>query len=520
MTQEGSEAAEPVPSSDGKMPSQIYYIFSMEICERACYYALRAILLLYLIDSLGFGQEQAMSIYHGFIAIAYLSAIPGGIISDAKWGKFYTIFRLSIVYLVGSFTLAFTAIPGITGNPPHWWGCMLGLLLIAIGTGGIKPCVSAMGADQFDSSQTVLLERFFLFFYASINFGSTVSMFVTPLIRENASYAAAFFFPVLLLTVSISIFYSGKRKYVMAPPSGSILLNVVALVRYAIVQRWKAFRSGSSAASSSNSAVSRKHWLDYAQDKFSDDLISAVRTCFDVSAVLCTTICYWMVYDSSSSLFVLQALEMDLSLGSVSVTADQVPLLNPFFILVFVPIVDYIIYPFLRKRGMKLLPLNRMAVGMFLAVVSFVIGGLLQVKIDSDGHGNVNIMWQIPQWFVLTMSEILVSVSGLEFSYSEAPTIMKSVMSAMWLLYVAIGNMLLVAFAGSSVFEGKHAVEFFFYAIMMFLVACLFLVLARWYLGKSVLSKFMPAGKRTENEVEMDSLENEPLNNGDELNVD
>lgn len=491
-----------------KMPRQIYFIFSMEICERACFYAMRAILLLYLIDYLGFPAEQAMSVFHAFIAIAYFSAIPGGVISDARWGRFRTIFRLSLVYLAGMTVVAVTAIPGTTGNPPHWWGCMLGLLLVGIGTGGIKPCVSALGADQFDASQSRLVERFFMLFYACINIGSTGSMFVAPLIREAAGYATAFFVPVVLLVVSIAVFYYGRAMYVMLPPSGSVLLDVIGLVRCAIARKFFSsfsLHSSNSSDSSyrpSSSSLVKVHWLDYARGKYSDDLVAAVQTCFDVSTVLCTTICYWMVYDASSSLFVLQALEMDLTLGSVHVTADQVPLLNPFFILVLVPVVDSLIYPYLRrKRGMKLLPLNRIAFGMFLAVVAFVIGGFLQLQIDSQGEGHVSILWQIPQWFILTCSEILVSVSGLEFSYSEAPAIMKSVMSAMWLFYVAMGNTLLVAFAASNVFQNRHAIEFFVYSAAMFFIAILFLVLARRYLANP-LSRL-----RAKPAIELDALE-------------
>lgn len=132
----GDTSPQPLQNLD-RFPVSIWFILSCEFCERFSYYGLRAILFLYLTTYLRFSDNQATGIYHFFVALAYFSAVPGGIISDSKWGKFKTIYRLSIVYCIGSLILSFTAIPGVTGTPPHWWGCLLGLLLIAIGTGGM-----------------------------------------------------------------------------------------------------------------------------------------------------------------------------------------------------------------------------------------------------------------------------------------------------------------------------------------------------------------------------------------------
>eukprot|EP00164_Ancoracysta_twista_P016901 GFYU01028571.1.p1 GENE.GFYU01028571.1~~GFYU01028571.1.p1 ORF type:complete len:218 (-),score=24.87 GFYU01028571.1:89-742(-) len=123
-------------------------ILGTEICERFSYYGLRAVLVIYLSAYLNFTEDQATAINHSFIVLCYLSPLVGGYLSDTYFGRYNTILSVSVVYWIGSIVLAVTAIPGVTGHPPHWWGVALGLLLVGMGTGGIKPCVSAFIGDQ------------------------------------------------------------------------------------------------------------------------------------------------------------------------------------------------------------------------------------------------------------------------------------------------------------------------------------------------------------------------------------
>jgi dipeptide/tripeptide permease len=116
------------------------------------------------------------------------SVTIGGIISDSYWGKFKTILILSLVYCLGSIVLAVTSFPALSGHPPKPYGAFIGLSLLAFGTGGIKPCVSSFGGDQFHPSQVKELATYFSVFYFSINAGSVLSMFITPILRSNVHW--------------------------------------------------------------------------------------------------------------------------------------------------------------------------------------------------------------------------------------------------------------------------------------------------------------------------------------------
>lgn len=160
-------------------------------------------------DKIKLNANDATVQFHAFTMIVYFMCIFGGILSDVWLGKFWTIFSLSIVYTVGSSILSIGAIPGLGISTVGT--LYAGLALIAMGSGGIKPCVSAFGGDQFKlPEQARHMERFFSIFYMMINLGSLLSTAITPYLRanvhcfgENDCYSLAFGVPALLMITSI-----------------------------------------------------------------------------------------------------------------------------------------------------------------------------------------------------------------------------------------------------------------------------------------------------------------------------
>uniref|UniRef100_A0A3P8U2A5 Solute carrier family 15 member 1 n=1 Tax=Amphiprion percula TaxID=161767 RepID=A0A3P8U2A5_AMPPE len=173
-------------------PISIFFIVVNEFCERFSYYGMRAVLVLYFTYFLRWDDDLATSIYHTFVALCYLTPILGAIVADSWLGKFKTIIYLSIVYAIGQVAMAVSAIHDITdtdgdGIPNnmsfHVALSMVGLFLIALGTGGIKPCVAAFGGDQFSDHQDKQRRTFFSVFYLCINGGSLLSTIITPILR-------------------------------------------------------------------------------------------------------------------------------------------------------------------------------------------------------------------------------------------------------------------------------------------------------------------------------------------------
>lgn len=447
-------------------PKSVWFIMGNELCERFSFYGFKTILALYLHKYLLFSEDHSTTIVHAFIFLAYAFPIFGGWLSDSVLGKFWTIFSLSIVYCIGNIVISITAIPGVTGSPPHWWGVALGLLLVALGTGGIKPCVSSFGGDQFEPTQAELMASFFSMFYMSINIGSTVSTFITPSIRENFGYPFAFGLPAVLLIVATIIFTIGKPAYKHKPPGENVFKVLFSVIKSGITQSLKSDREPVD------------HWLDRAKTKHPSGKVDDVKSALSVIKCLLPLIIFWSLFDQHASRWVFQAERMDRSLGKLYLTSDQVTALNPFFIITFVPLFDRVFYPFTRKFGVETYPLRRISIGFIFTALAFICSGVLELFVMNFPH-RVSVFLQIPQYLLLCWGEVMVSITGLEFAYSQAPESMKSIMQAFYLMTTALGNVIVATVAEVSFLP--QSIEFFFFACLMLLGLLVFLLLVRNY---------------------------------------
>jgi len=200
---------------------------------------------------------------------------------------------------------------------------------------------------------------------------------------------------------------------------------------------------------------------------------------------------FWALFDQHASTWIKQSEAMDLTMGlgrwQIEVTAPQIQSLNPFFVMLIIPFLNIAVYRPLAKRGIVIKPLRRMTAGMFITSLSFVAAALVQVWIESLPGEKIHVAWQVIQYLLLTVGEVLVSITGLEFAYTQAPRAMKSTIMGFWLLTVTIGNLLVVALAPLQ----KLSLSSFFwtFAVLMAVAAAIFSVMAFFYKEKTYLQE-------------------------------
>ncbi|XP_053734088.1 solute carrier family 15 member 1 [Synchiropus splendidus] len=350
---------------------------------------MRAVLVLYFKYFLLFDDDLATSVYHAFVALCYLTPILGAIVADSWLGKFKTIIYLSIVYAVGQVAMAVSAIHDITdadrnGKPDsltfHIALSMVGLILIALGTGGIKPCVAAFGGDQFNEHQEKQRKTFFSVFYLCINGGSLLSTIITPILRaqqcgihtKQSCYALAFGVPAALMVVALVVFIVGSGMYYKAEPEGNIMLDVCKCIAFSIKNRFR---------HRDRRYPARSHWLDWAEEKYDKLLIAQIKMVLKVLFLYIPLPMFWTLFDQKGSRWTLQATTMNGDFGLLVVQPDQMQVINPILILTLVPIMDSLVYPLIQKC-FNFTPLRRMTVGMFMAAVAFFCAGVVQIEID------------------------------------------------------------------------------------------------------------------------------------------
>ncbi len=441
-----------MPTAADRYPPQVRYIVWNEGAERFSFYGMRSILTVYMASYLAYPANEAEANYHWFVAACYLTPLAGGWLADRLWGRYRVILWISLGYVVGHALMA------------SWesrWGLFFALSLIALGSGGIKPCVSAYVGDQFRPEQSKLLERVYGLFYWMINLGSTTSTLLIPELLARYGPRVAFAVPGVFMALALLVFLAGRKGYVNQPPTGP---NPHAFTRVvADALRRLGTRPG--------------HWLDAALDRHPAEAVNGARAVFRIMGVFAAVTGFWALFDQHGSSWVLQAQRMDLQAWGRTLRASQLSALNPVMVLVLIPLFSRGIFPALEKVGLRATPLGKMSAGMFITVLSFASATVVDVLLE---RGVVlSALWQIPQYLFLTSGEVLVSVTGLEFSYTQAPRSMKSTIMSIWFLAIFAGNLLTALVSRINVFQGWG--YFAFFTVLMLAAAAAFLFIARAY---------------------------------------
>ena len=447
-------------------PNQIKYIIGNEACERFSYYGMRSILVIFMVQYLAMPTHEAKGVYHLFISANYFLPLLGGYLSDRYLGKYRTIIYLSLVYCLGHAVLAI-------------WesktGMYAGLALIALGAGGIKPCVSAHVGDQFTQSTSGLINKVYEIFYFSINFGSFFSTLLIPWVLPRFGPSVAFGIPGILMFIATIVFWAGKRQYVIVPPTGKEGgAKFWGVLGYSMMNQGER-RQGES-------------FLDVARGKYGNERVEGAKSALDIFKVLISVSAFWALYEQHGSTWVLQARQMDLNFLGWRLEAAQIPALNPIMVMLLIPVFSLGLYPWVQRMGVQVTPLRKMGVGMVLTAISFIIAGLVQAMLDRGMQ--VSVGWQFIQYFVITAAEVMVSITGLEFAYTQAPRAMKSTIMSLWLLTVTAGNLVTAVISYLNRFSG--AAEYYFYAMLMVLVSGIFILVAMRYRTRSYIGAGEP----------------------------
>ena len=472
-----------------RWPRQIKFIVGNEACERFSYYGMRSILAGYITGAVlkgGLGQDADTSteIIHLFVFANYFMPLFGAWLSDKIIGRYHTILWVSLFYCAGHGVLACSDFAGTV----HGKLLLLytGMALIAFGSGGIKPCVSAFVGDQFKPEQSHLLQKAYGAFYWSINIGSFFSFLVVPWVKDRHGYGLAFGVPGILMAIATFIFWLGTKHYVRVPPSRETKsAGFFKVLFYALANR-KNTGGGALPRAEADLQVGpagqRGSFWDAARDRFSEKEIDAAKSVLPILLVFALIPPFWSLFDQSNSTWVLQGEKMvPTRILGLDIGAEQMQSMNPLIVMMLVPLFTLGIYPHIGRFAS---PLRRMSYGMFLGAASFLVVALLQARLEAGAQ--LSVLWQTVPYLILTAAEVLLSTTGLEFAFREAAPEMKSLVMSFWLLTIAFGDLLVVAvtkvFANASDRAASVSTNrFLFYAGMTFGVAILFSLVATFY---------------------------------------
>lgn len=467
------------PPKISTMPPGVPYIIGNEAAERFSYYGMNGILTIfmtkYLLDRMGnlsvMQPAAAEAWYHAFVTTLYFLPIVGAVLADAVFGKFKVVFWLSIVYCGGHATLALMG-SSVAHLIEQRYLLFIGLFMIALGAGGIKPCVSTNVGDQFGETNKHLLTRVFNWFYFSINAGSAFSTLLIPWLLEpyqadpNGFIAKlspavvgflesprlhspdiAFGLPGIFMVIATIFFWAGRKKFVHIPPVG---------VR------------------------------TYARELFNKE---TGKILLNILMPVPFIAMFWALWQQNFSSWIVQAESMDRKFFGIEWLSSQIQTVNPLFILIMLPLFSYWLYPFVEKF-VRLTPLRKIGAGLFVTAASFFVVAMIQTRIDAGGRPGI--IWQIWAFVILTAGETLVSPTHLEFSYTQGPVKMKSLVMCTYLFAVSLGNSFTAAVNffiqnpdGSVKLQGTSYFMFFFWVMLG--TGVLFAIVSPFYKGRTYL---------------------------------
>ncbi|KAK1379133.1 putative peptide-transporting ATPase [Heracleum sosnowskyi] len=473
------------------------YILGNECCERLAFYGISSNLLLYFKNQLNEHSVTASNNRSNWVGTCYATPLLGAYIADAYLGRYWTIASFSIIYAFGMLLLTLSAsVPGFKpicseNNVCYATDfqtalCFIALYLVALGTGGIKPCVSSYGADQFDDADETekkYKSSFFNWFYFSINIGALVAHSLLVWIQDNVGWVWGFGIPTLAMGIAIISFFSGTKIYRNQKPVGSPLTRLCQVI-VASCRKWDTkmpdditlLYGGANTDFFTAESQKPKHTRDLnffekaaveTETDYIEGSIDPWRLCtitqveelkslIRLLPIWATGIMFSAVSNQVGNLFVLQGSAMDIRLGNsgFEIPPASLGIFDTISVIFWVPVYDYIIVSFAKKMtGHRngLTQLQRLGTGLFISIFAMLSAAVLEMvrlgivrrhnyyELD---HVPMTILWQVPQYFIMGCAEVFTFIAQLEFFYDQAPDSMRSMSSALSLTTTSLGSYL------------------------------------------------------------------------------
>jgi POT family proton-dependent oligopeptide transporter len=488
------------------IPWGVYTLAFVELVERFSYYGSTVVFTNFIQQPLpkgsktgaGFKDGQSGALNKGQQASTgigtfnqfwvYLMPLFGAYVADKYLGRYKTICYALGIAIVGHIIMVVSATPSVIVHPSSSMGCFLiGIIIMGVGTGAFKPNISPLIAEQLHITKLVVREReggerviidptvtqsrVYHYFYLFINIGALVGQIGMVYAEKYVGFWLSFLLPTCLLCVCPLVVWYCRDKYVMAPPQGSVLGKAVGLFLLANKGRWslnpvktyKRLYDGTfweDVKPSHIEASRRPAWMT-----FDDQWVDEVARGFAACSVFCWIPLYWLTYNQLNNNLTSQAAVMTLN----GLPNDVLSNLDPFALIILIPLCDLVFWPFLRKMNIRFTPIKKITMGFYTGAAAMIwaavvqayiykksicgtgAAGVLPASLGGDGEKmcppvDINVWAQTGAYVLIAISEILASITTLEYAFSKAPKNMRSLVMSFNLFMSAISAALGEAF--------------------------------------------------------------------------
>ncbi|KAL8725644.1 MAG: hypothetical protein Q9166_007221 [cf. Caloplaca sp. 2 TL-2023] len=485
----------------GTVPWSAYTIAFVELCERFSYYGTTIVFVNFIqhplpkgsttgasgtdgqAGALGLGQRASTGLTTFNSMWAYFMPLVGAYMADQYWGRYKTIQISIFIAIVGHIIIIMATIPPVITHPNGSIACFaVGLIMFGIGTGGFKPNISPLIAEQYESKHPkqyiqvqksgervivdpiMTISRIYMYFYLMINLGALAGQIGMVYAEKYVGFWLSFVLPTCMFLCCPTVMFLMRNKYARRPPTGSVLTKALKLWSLAMRGRWslnpvetyKNMRSDDfwESVKPSRLGQAKPTWMT-----FDDTWVDEVRRGFKACTVFLWIPIYWLAYNQMTTNLISQAATMELN-GAPN---DLINNIDPVALVIFIPITDLFLYPGLERIGIRFTPLKRIAWGFGLAAASMIAAAVIQHYIyklgacgdypsspDCESPAPINVWVQTIPYLLIAFSEIFTSITALEYAFTKAPKNLRSVVTSVFLFMSAISYAIGEAFVSLS----------------------------------------------------------------------
>ncbi|KAF2635197.1 PTR2-domain-containing protein [Massarina eburnea CBS 473.64] len=489
-----------LPRVAGAIPWQAWTVAFVEFAERFSYYGTSAVFVNFIqkdlppgsttgagflkkpgSGALGYGQRASTGMTQFNQFWSYFTPLFGAYMADQYWGRYLTIQYANIIAVVGHIVLIISAIPPVIVHPQAALGIFtLGLVIMGIGTGGFKSNISPLIAEQYKNTKAYVrtnksgkkeivdpaftTARIYIYFYMLINCGSLTGSLAMVYSEHFVGFWLSFTLPTICYLICPAVLIYFKKQYTLSPPTGSVMGTAFKLIRLASKRSksWNPKKDPEFWERVKPTALRARGETVPGWMTFDDEWVDEVRRGVLACKVFVWYPLYFLAYNQMMNNLVSQAGTMKLG----STPNDIVAKLNPIFIIIVVPLMDWVIYPALRKAGIRFTPIKKITTGFVMASLAMVSATVIQhyiykmspcgsninalTKAKKDCTADISVWIQIFPYGLVGMSEVLASITKLEYAYTKAPKNMRSTVQAIALFTSAVSSALGQALVGLS----------------------------------------------------------------------
>ncbi|KAJ7610400.1 peptide transporter PTR2A [Roridomyces roridus] len=477
-----------------RLPWTAYLIALIELAERFSFYGSTVVFTNFiqfplpegshtgagLVDgqsgALGKGQRISTAI-GTFYVFWYITPLIGAYVADVHLGRFNTVCVAVGIALLGHIMLIFAAVPGVIEHPDTAMSVFLiAIVVMGLGTGLFKSNISTLVAEQYrrtkmfvvttDSGEQVIVdpaltvERIYMYFYLMINVGSLIGQICMTYSEKYVGFWLAYTLPTLAFLLCPLILYLGRKRYIRTPPTGSVLATFIRLMHFGLTEQATckvslnpivAYRRLSApdfwdqVKPSGVPRERRPRWMT-----FDDAWVEEVRRGLSACKAFMWFPVYWLAASQMNNNLTSQAATMTTN----GLPNDILSNINPLSLVVFIPLWDSFVYPALQRCGVRFTSLKRITAGFLTCSAAMVWAAVIQYKIyQTNPCGSaaasciprvspISVWAQGPAYFLIALSEIFASITGLQYAFQMAPTNMRSLVMSLFILTGAASALL------------------------------------------------------------------------------